>query len=67
MSFSQPSADVIERARARLRGVGIPEARIAVLLERAAPLLRSMEELAVLDPELPEPALTWQPIDEVTR
>lgn len=65
---SDSRADVlIERARARLRGAGIPDARVPALLGRAVPLLACLDAIAELDGELPEPALTWQPIEEVDR
>jgi hypothetical protein len=54
-------------ARDRLRLAGVPEEQIPGLLERAAQLVGGLERLAALDPELPEPALIWQPIAEVAR
>lgn len=61
---SQLSADLVARARARLQAAGLPEERIAVVIDRAAQLLAGLGALAELDPRLPEPALTWQPIEE---
>ncbi len=58
---------LLERARERLRGAGLPEERISVVLDRAAQLLGCIEAIADLDADLPEPALTWQPIEEVER
>ena len=50
-------------AIARLRGAGLPEAEIQLLIERAAQLVAGLEALAALDPELPEPSLTWRPVE----
>jgi hypothetical protein len=60
MTDSSPA----EMARARLRGAGLPDDEIAVLIERAATLVEGLERLAALDPELPEPALIFQPVEE---
>jgi hypothetical protein len=57
--------DSVTVARDRLRLAGVPEAQISALLERAAQLIGGLERLAALDPELPEPALIWQPIAKV--
>jgi hypothetical protein len=64
--MSDLSAGMDDRARAaaRLRAAGVPEERLAGLLERAVPLLAELARLAALDPELPEPALIWQPLAE---
>jgi hypothetical protein len=51
-------------ARQRLLEAGVPETEIPALLERATALLVGLEGLAALDPELPEPALTWNPVEE---
>jgi len=52
-------------ARARLLAAGVSAEEIPALLERATQLVEGLRELARLDRELPEPALIWQPIDEV--
>lgn len=67
--MNQPAhpADLTNRVRARLLGAGISEERIPALLDRAAQLLVCLDAVAELDSELPEPALTWQPIAEVSR
>ncbi|HEX5414992.1 MAG TPA: hypothetical protein VFZ25_04945 [Chloroflexota bacterium] len=49
-------------AAARLRAAGIAEEAIPELLARAAALVEGLSKLAELDPELPEPALTWRPV-----
>ena len=67
MTESNVSDSLLHRARERLRGAGLPEERIAVVLDRAAQLLGCIEGVADLDADLPEPALTWQPIEEVDR
>ncbi|HEY8885091.1 MAG TPA: hypothetical protein VIO35_07245 [Chloroflexota bacterium] len=59
--------DPTTAARDRLRLAGVPEEQIPGLLERAAQLVGGLERLAALDPELPEPALVWRPIAEVTQ
>ena len=56
-------ANLIAITRARLRGAGLTEARIAVVLERATRLVEQLHQLSELDPELPEPALSWEPLD----
>lgn len=56
----------LRRAQERLSTAGVPEEQAAPLAERAAALIRGLEELAALDAELPEPALTWRPVTEVT-
>jgi len=53
------------RARDRLRGAGLPDDRIAVVLDGATQLLACLEDIASLDSQLPEPALTWQPVEGV--
>jgi hypothetical protein len=50
-------------AIARLRGAGLSEAEIQLLSERAELLVAGLQALAALDPELPEPALTWRPVE----
>lgn len=67
MSSYSRADDLIERVRARLRGAGVPDERIPALLDRATPLLACLDAIADLDSELPEPALTWQPVEEVSR
>jgi hypothetical protein len=52
-------------ARDRLRAAGVRDEEIAGLLERAIQFVEGLLALAALDSELPEPALIWQPIDEV--
>lgn len=52
-------------AVARLRGAGLSDAEIQLLLERATQLLAGLQDLAALDPDLPEPGPTWQPVEEV--
>jgi hypothetical protein len=59
-NFGDPAAI----ARQRLLEAGVPEAQIPALLERAIALLVGLERLAALDPGLPEPALTWTPVEE---
>jgi len=66
MSQSDLSPEVLDRARERLRGAGLPDDRIAVVLDRAAQLLACLDTVAALDSDLPEPALTWQPIEEAS-
>lgn len=51
-------------AREQLLTAGIPADQIPALLERATALVRGLAELAALDPQLPEPALIWQPVEE---
>jgi hypothetical protein len=58
-----PVPSSADRARARLLAAGIPETDLPALLERAAQLVAGLEQLTDLDPELPEPALIWRPID----
>lgn len=60
--MSEPSSR--ERARTRLLGAGLSEDEIAILIERAAQIVEGLEKLAALDPELPEPALIFQPVEE---
>ena len=67
MSAHSQADDLIERARARLRGAGVLDERIPALLDRATPLLACLDAIADLDSELPEPALAWQPVEEVPR
>ncbi len=67
MGTPSRSNDLVERARARLRGAGISEERIPALLDRTVPLLACLDAIAELDGDLPEPALTWQPVEEVSR
>ena len=55
--------DPTTTARQRLLAAGVPEEAIPALLERAAAMVAGLERLAELDPLLPEPALTWRPID----
>ncbi len=57
--------DATTIARERLRAAGLSDATIATLLERAIPLVRGLAELAELDAQLPEPALTWRPLGEI--
>jgi hypothetical protein len=52
-------------ARQRLLAAGVPEDAIPDLLERAVAIVAGLERLADLDPQLPEPALIWQPVGEV--
>ena len=56
-----------EIAAARLRAAGVAEEAIPGLVERAAALIAGLKELAELDPELPEPALTWTPTGAATE
>ena len=51
----------------RLRGAAISEDRIAVLIDRAVELVECLASLADLDPDLPEPALTWNPPSETSQ
>lgn len=51
-------------ARERLLAAGVTADQLPSLLERATQLIEGLRELARLDPELPEPALVWFPIDE---
>lgn len=60
--MSEPTSR--ERARARLLGAGLSEDEIAILIERATQVVEGLEKLAALDPELPEPALIFQPVRE---
>jgi hypothetical protein len=53
-------------ARQRLLAAGVPEDQIPALLERATALIRGLADLAALDRDLPEPALIWQPVEEVS-
>ena len=55
-----------ESAAARLRAAGVAEEAIPGLVERAAALIAGLKELAALDAELPEPALTWEPSGTAT-
>ena len=61
------STDAATIARQRLLAAGVPEADIPALLDRATQLVAGLAELAALDEQLPEPALTWQPVTEVAR
>ena len=61
------TADAATVASQRLLAAGVPEADIPALLDRATQLVAGLAELARLDEQLPEPALTWQPIAVVTR
>jgi hypothetical protein len=61
-----PNPDYAAIAADRLRAAGIPEADIPAILERATALVAGLASLADLDGQLPEPALTWRPV-EVTR
>ncbi|HVC33403.1 MAG TPA: hypothetical protein VNL16_07825 [Chloroflexota bacterium] len=67
MSIPAVSSELAGRALARLRGAGVPEERLPLLVDRAAQLLGCLEAIEELDAELPEPALTWQPIQEARR
>lgn len=58
------TASAADLAQARLRGAGLSEREIAALIERATALVAGLEALAALDPELPEPALIYQPVEE---
>ena len=58
-------SDPLTIARDRLRAAGVPADEIPALLERATALVDGLARLAELDPELPEPALTWRPIEAV--
>jgi hypothetical protein len=58
-------ADYKSIARHRLQAAGVPEDAIPALLERAEAIVAGLAQLAALDPQLPEPALTWRPVDEV--
>jgi hypothetical protein len=60
-----PFADYSRIAADRLRAAGVPEDEIPALLERAIALVEGLAGLAALDPQLPEPALIWRPVDEV--
>jgi len=59
---TQPQPDR-ERAAARLRAAGLSDDRVARLLDRAVDLFATLSALSELDPVLPEPALTWQPLE----
>lgn len=67
MNEQNLSDSLLERTRERLRGAGLPDERISVVLDRAAQLFGCIEAIADLDADLPEPALIWQPIEEVER
>ncbi|MBX6771712.1 MAG: hypothetical protein IRY83_08295 [Chloroflexi bacterium] len=56
-------SELTSRVRDRLRAAGLSDERIDRVITRAAELVASIEALAVLDPDLPEPALIWQPIE----
>jgi hypothetical protein len=58
--------DAAQIARLRLLAAGIDEAEIPALLERATQLVAGLADLAKLDAILPEPALIWQPVADVT-
>lgn len=61
------TVDAATIARQRLLAAGVTEADIPAILDRATQLVAGLAELAALDEHLPEPALTWQPIANVTR
>ncbi len=67
MTDRNPPEIVLQRTRDRLRGAGLSEERVSAVLDRAAQLLGCIESIAELDADLPEPALIWQPIEEVDR
>ena len=54
-----------ETAAARLRAAGLSEDRVARLLERAIGFFATLSEISELDAILPEPALTWQPLERM--
>lgn len=58
---NQGERDATEIARARLLGAGLGN-EIPSLIERAAQIVEALDQLAALDPELPEPALIFEPI-----
>lgn len=53
-----------EKARARLHAAGLSAEEVADLIDRATALVSGLEELATLDSDLPEPALSFTPIEE---
>jgi hypothetical protein len=59
--------DATTIARQRLLAAGVPEADLPALLDRATQLVAGLAELARLDEQLPEPALTWQPLVTAPR
>jgi hypothetical protein len=61
-----PDLEPMSIARQRLLAAGVPADQIPALLERATALVRGLAALAALDPELPEPALIWQPVEEAS-
>jgi hypothetical protein len=62
MSRSLPPGDAHERAAARLKTAGLADERVSRILEQATHLVTTLDALADLDPELPEPSLIWQPL-----
>jgi hypothetical protein len=59
-----PDVDPTTVARQRLGGAGLSDDEIALLIERASQVVEGLARLAALDLELPEPALTWRPVEE---
>lgn len=58
--------DAARIALERLLAAGVAEADIPVILDRATQLVAGLADLATLDAVLPEPALIWQPVVEVS-